>query len=384
MMMMKSEVVIIGGGINGCALAYELSLRDVSVILVEKKYLTYGATGRCGAGIRQQWSTRENVELAMDSVKIFEELQHGNQWDIGLRQGGYLIVIHDEEELGQMKKNVQMQQSLGLDVSLVEKDQIPQIVPSLDPSGMDAMGATFCPSDGHADPFKTTYAYAHAARAQGAQLYTQTEVTDIRSQNGEIQKVKTTRGSIKTGIVINAAGAWSQRIASMLDVAVPNVPFRKEILVTERLQPLFEAMVISFRDGIYFSQMEGGQIVGGIPIPHEQPGYLMEPTFTFLQHMSRTLTRYMPCLKHLNVLRQWTGFYDVTPDALPILGETPGLNRFIQCHGFSGHGFMVAPMIARLLSQLIIEEKSCPILDRLGLHRFKDKDWKVQERSVVG
>ena len=383
-MMMKSEVVIIGGGINGCALAYELSLRDVSVILVEKKYLTYGATGRCGAGIRQQWSTRENVELAMDSVKIFEELQHGKQWDIGLRQGGYLIVIHDEEELGQMKKNVQMQQSLGLDVSLVEKDQIPQIVPSLDPSGMDAMGATFCPSDGHADPFKTTYAYAHAARAQGAQLYTQTEVTDIRSQNGEIQKVKTTRGSIKTGIVINAAGAWSQRIASMLDVAVPNVPFRKEILVTERLQPLFEAMVISFRDGIYFSQMEGGQIVGGIPIPHEQPGYLMEPTFTFLQHMSRTLTRYMPCLKHLNVLRQWTGFYDVTPDALPILGETPGLNRFIQCHGFSGHGFMVAPMIARLLSQLIIEEKSCPILDRLGLHRFKDKDWKVQERSVVG
>ena len=316
MMIMKSEVVIIGGGINGCALAYELSLRDVSVILVEKKYLTYGATGRCGAGIRQQWSTPENVELAMHSVKIFEKLHHEYQWDIGLRQGGYLIVIHDEEELGQMKKIVKMQQSLGLDVSMVEKEIIPQIVPSLNPTGMDAIGATFCPSDGHADPFKTTYAYAQAARDNGAQLFTQTEVTDIRAYRGEIQEVKTTRGTIKTGIVINAAGAWSQRIAMMLDVAVPNVPFRKEILVTERLQPLFEAMVISFRDGIYFSQLEGGQIVGGIPIPDEQPGYLTNPTFPFLQHMSRTLTRYMPCLNHLNVLRQWTGFYDMTPDAL--------------------------------------------------------------------
>ncbi len=381
---MKSEVVIIGGGINGCALAYELSLQDISVILVEKKYLTYGATGRCGAGIRQQWSTRENVELAMKSIKIFEKLQHEYQWDIGLRQGGYLIAIHDEKELGQMKKNIRMQQSLGLDVSLIEKDNIPQIVPSLNPSGMEAIGATFCPSDGHADPFKTTYAYAQAARNHGAKLYTQTEVTGIRVQDGEIQEVQTTGGTIKTGIVINAAGAWSQRIAKMLDVSVPNVPFRKEILVTERLQPLFEAMVISFRDGIYFSQLEGGQIVGGIPIPDEQPGYLNDPTFIFLQHMSRTLIRYMPCLKHLNVLRQWTGFYDMTPDALPILGEVAGLDRFIQCHGFSGHGFMVAPMIARLLSQLIIEEKSCPVLDRLGLHRFKDKDWKVHERSVVG
>jgi len=383
-MTMKSEAVIIGGGINGCALAYELSLRDISVILVEKKYLTYGATGRCGAGIRQQWSTRENVELAMNSVKIFEKLQHEYQWDIGLRQGGYLIAIHDEKELGQMKKNVRMQQSLGLDVSLVEKENIPQIVPPLNPTGMDAIGATFCPSDGHADPFKATYAYAQAARAHGAQLYTQTEVTDIRAHGGEIQEVKTTRGTIKTGIVINAAGAWSQKIAMMLDVAMPNVPFRKEILVTERLQPLFDAMVISFRDGIYFSQLEGGQIVGGISIPDEQPGYLMDPTFTFLQHMSRTLTRYMPRLKHLNVLRQWTGFYDVTPDALPILGEVAGLDRFIQCHGFSGHGFMVAPMIARLLSKLIIEEKSSRILDRLGLHRFRDKDWKIHEKSVVG
>jgi sarcosine oxidase subunit beta len=170
----------------------------------------------------------------------------------------------------------------------------------------------------------------------------------------------------------------------MLDVAVPNVPFRKEILVTERLSPLFDAMVISFRDGIYFSQMEGGQIVGGIPIPNEQPGYLMDPTFSFLQHMSRTLIRYMPCLKHLNVLRQWTGFYDVTPDSLPIVGEVDGLDRFIQCHGFSGHGFMVAPMIAQLLSSLIIEEKSSHILNRLGLHRFRDKEWTIHEKSVVG
>jgi sarcosine oxidase subunit beta len=142
-------------------------------------------------------------------------------------------------------------------------------------------------------------------------------------------------------------------------------------------------MVISFKDGIYFSQQDEGQILGGIPIPDEKSGYLTVPTFEFLHHMSKTLTRYAPNLKYVNVIRQWTGYYDVTPDARPIIGETDKIKGFIQCNGFSGHGFMLSPMVTKLLTDYIVKGKSPDILASLNLRRFKGKKI-VKEVSVVG
>ena len=382
-MIEKADVVIVGGGVNGCALAYELSLKGIKAVVVERKHLASGATGRCGAGIRQQWSSRENAALAIESVRIFERLEEELGSSIGLRQGGYLIAIHDEKDMEQAEKNVEMQRSLGLDVSILEADEINDIVPILDIEGMKAIGATFCPTDGHADPFKTTYAYANAAMRNGAEIYRFTEVQDIVTDGEEIKAVRTNRGTIKTGVVVNAAGAWSKKIAEMAGIELPNVPYKKEIIVTERMTRIFDAMVISFRDGIYFSQQDEGQILGGIPPPETVTGYKTEPTLPFLEHMSSTLTRYAPVLKHINVLRQWTGFYDVTPDALPILGEVKGLKGFIQCNGFSGHGFMLSPMVAKLLAQLIAGEKTSLPIDRLNLERFEKMDFE-KEKSVVG
>ena len=381
-MIEKADVAIIGGGINGCSLAYELSKKGKDVVVLEKNYLASGATGRCGAGIRQQWSTKENAILAIKSVKKFECLTDELEADIGLRQGGYLIAIHDEEEMKQAEKNVKMQRSLGLEVEILDEQGIKEVVPILDVKGMDAIAATFCPTDGHADPFKTTYAYANAAMKNGAKIYRFTEVKDILTKDKKIVGVKTNRGEIKTSIVVNAAGAWSKEIAKMAGIELPNMPYRKEILVTERMKHIFDAMVISFKDGIYFSQQEEGQILGGIPSPEEKPGYHTMPTFSFLRHMAKTLTRYAPVLKHINVIRQWTGFYDVTPDARPILGEVD-VEGFIQCNGFSGHGFMLAPMVAQLLAELIVDGKTSLPIKNLLLERFKKM--KIErERSVVG
>ncbi len=377
----RAEVVIIGAGINGCALAYELAKRGKDVVVLEKHYICYGATGRCGAGIRQQWATKENALLAKKSVEIFERLSEELGYDIGLRQGGYLIAIHDEEEMRQAKKNVEMQRSIGLPVKIISPDEIKEIAPILDPEGMEAIAATFCPTDGHANPFKTTYAYARAAKKLGAKIYKFTEVKDIRVKDGKVEEVVTNRGKIKTKYVVNAAGAWSKEIAKMVGINMPNKPIRKEALVTEPIERLFDCMVISFKHGIYFSQQEEGQILGGIPSPEEKIGYYTEPTFSFLKHMAYMLGKYAPPLKHINILRQWTGFYDVTPDALPILGET-NIEGFIQCNGFSGHGFMIAPMVAKLLAQLICQEKLDMPIDRLSMERFKGKITK--EKAVVG
>lgn len=380
---MKADVMIIGGGINGCSLAYRLAKEGMDVAVLEKSYLASGATGRCGAGIRQQFSIRENAVLAIESVKIFERLEEELGGEIDLRQGGYLIAIHDDKELDEAEKNVQMQRSLGLEVSILDVGEINNIVPILDVNGMEAIAATFCPTDGHADPFKTTDAYARAARENGARIHTFTEVLDIEINGKSVSAVKTDKGKIKTNVVVNAAGAWSKKVAEMAGIKLPNQPYRKEILVTERLKPIFEAMVISFKDGIYFSQQREGQILGGIPIKEEKPGYYQNPTFSFLKHMSTTLTRYAPSLKHLKVLRQWTGFYDVTPDARPILGEVDGLDGFIQCNGFSGHGFMVSPIVAKLLAELIINGKTLIPIDSFNLRRFKEMKLE-REKGVVG
>ena len=379
----KADVVIIGGGVNGCSLAYGLARKGLDVVVVEKKYLSSGATGACGAGIRQQWSTVENAKLAIESVKIFEKLSKELGEDIEFRQGGYLIAVHDENEMKQAEKNVNMQRSLGLKVDILKPDEINDVVSILDVKGMYAVGATFCPTDGHANPFKTTFAYANAARRYGAEINTYTKVVGLKTKNKEINAVATDKGVINTGVVVNAAGIDSKEIAGMVNVDLPLSPFRKEIMATERLKPLFEAMVISFKDGIYFSQQQEGQIVGGIPIPEERSGYKTMPTISFMQHMARTLTRYAPVLKHVNMLRHWTGFYDVTPDARPILGEVKELKGFIQCNGFSGHGFMLSPMVSKLLVDLIANHKTPDVLINLNLDRFKGK--KIdREMYVVG
>jgi sarcosine oxidase subunit beta len=379
----KAEVVIIGGGVNGCSLAYNLAKKKVNVVVIEKNYLTSGATGACGAGIRQQWSTKENAKLAIESVKIFEKLSKELGEDIEFRQGGYLIAVHDEKELRQAEKNVSMQRLLGLKVDILNSDEITKIVPILDVKAMNTIAATFCPTDGHANPFKTTFAYANAARKKGAKIYTHTKVIDLKTKDKKISAVETDSGLIGTDVVVNAAGIDSIDIAKMVNINLPLVPFRKEIMATERLEPLFEAMVISFRDGIYFSQQKEGQIVGGIPIPEERSGFKTIPTFAFMQHMAKTLTRYAPVLKNVNMLRHWTGFYDVTPDARPILGEVNNLKGFIQCNGFSGHGFMISPMVTKILSEYIVDGKKPDILNNLNLDRFKGKDI-VYEKSVVG
>ncbi len=379
----KADVVIIGGGINGCSLAYRLAKKGFNVVVVEKKYLSSGATGACGAGIRQQWSTRENASLAIQSVKIFEQLSRELGQDIEFRQGGYLIAIHDKKEMKQAEKNVAMQRSLGLKVDILPAEKITDVVPILDVKGMRAIGATFCPTDGHANPFKTTFAYADAARKHGTEINTHTKVTNLKTTKKAIHTVMTNQGTIQTSVVVNAAGIDSKAIAEMVNVKLPLTPYRKEIMATERLESLFEAMVISFKDGIYFSQQKEGQIVGGIPIPEEKGGYKTMPTFAFLQHMSQTLTRYAPVLKHVNLLRHWTGFYDVTPDARPILGNVKEIKGFIQCNGFSGHGFMISPMVTQLLSDLIAEGKTSEVLENLTLDRFKDKTIE-KELSVVG
>ncbi len=379
----RYDVVVIGAGIVGCATAYYLSARGLSVAVFDRSYIASGSTGRCPGGIRQQWATEDHVRLAMKSVEIYKNLDQELGVDTGYRQGGYLIIAKTEEEVRQFQRNMRIQRSLGLPVRWLEPGEIREVVPELDVEGIGAIGAAWNPTDGYADPFKVTYGYARAAERLGAEIFTFNEVRRVVVEDGQVRGVETPRGVVRADWVVNAAGAWSRPIAETAGVRLPNRPYRHEILVTEPVKPFLRPMVISFHDNVYFRQSSRGGIIGGWGDPNERPGYNFRSSLRFLVTMTRLLSTYLPSLRGIRVVRQWAGLYDVTPDAHQITGPVRGVEGFVQANGFSGHGFMMGPATAHLVAQLISGETPDLPLDPFLPERF-ERGVSAGETAVVG
>ena len=376
------DAVIIGGGVNGLGTAYHLGKKgSTDVVVLDKSYLGYGASGRNGGGIRQQWTSEENIKLALESRKMFEKLNEELEEDLEFYQGGYLVLSFDEEEAEEFKENVKRQNRLGVESEFLSPEEAKEIVPELDIS--EVVAATFNQSDGTIYPFKVIHGYANRVREMGIEVKEHTEVTDIVTDGEEIKKVKTDKGEIKTDTVVNAAGGWSSQVAEMAGAEIPNVPVRHEIMVTEPFERFLEPMVISFKHGIYFSQSEHGNIVGGIGNPDEEPGINQKGSLWFLKTFSDTLLDFIPRFSAVNMIRQWAGLYDTTPDAQPILGPAPEVERFYQVNGFSGHGFMVSPMVDKVTAELVMGEEPSMDIERLKVERFEDMDIE-EEGAVVG
>lgn len=381
MMIKKADIVIIGGGVVGCSIAYNLAkLGAKNIILLEKNTLSSGATGRCGAGIRQQFGTKMNCILARESIKIFEDLSQELEYDIELNQGGYLILAYTEKEVNQFKKNVALEQSLNIKARFITVEEAKEIVPPLNTE--DILAATFCPTDGHANPFKTNFAYAEAAERLGVKIYTFTEVKEIETENHKIVAVNTDKGKVLTPIVVNAAGGYSGIIGKMVGVDLPVYSQRHQILITEPLDPLFSPMLMSFSRNFYCQQTPHGSIIMGFGDPNERKDGDIGSSWQFAQEMAQKMTAVLPLLKEVSMIRQWAGLYNMSPDAQPILGEHPQIEGFYMAIGFSGHGFMLAPITSKLIAELILKRKTSLPIDKLEIGRF-ERGELIIEPSVV-
>jgi len=372
------DVGVIGGGVIGCAIAYNLAkFGQKNVVVFERQYPGAGSTGRCGAGVRQQWGLEMNCRLARGSVKIFEQLSSELGVDIEFRQGGYLVLAHTEKQIEQFEKNVSLQNSLGIPSRIITVEEALEIVPYLNPESFIA--ATFCPTDGHANPLLTNYAYAKAAERLGVKVMKFTEVSGVERSNG-VFKLTTSRGDFEVGCLVNAAGGYSKPVAAMVGVDIPTYSERHQILVTAPVPRMFDCMVISFTSGIYAQQVPQGSFVLGIA-ENEEPSYNTNSSWQFLEHITYEVTSILPVFGELSIVRQWAGLYNKTPDSQPILGEvSPG---FFVAVGFSGHGFMIAPKTAEIMAKLILGIKPDIDISYLSLDRF-EKGELIVEPSVVG
>jgi sarcosine oxidase subunit beta len=376
-------VVVVGGGIMGLAIAYNLARRHgvTGVTVLERSYLCSGASGRNGGGVRAQWSSEANVRLMQESIRLCADFAAEMKINVWFRQGGYLFLVRSEEKRRALEESVRVQNAAGLGTRMLTPAEARKIVPELDPSGLVA--ASHNPTDGVVFPWPFVWGYAEGARALGVEIATHTAVTGFRTRGKRIEAVLTSRGEIQTETVVNAAGAWSPEIARMLGVELPNRPHRHEICSTEPLKPWLGPLVADLSNGLYFSQSTRGEIVGGISNEHVPEGIDMNSSPDFLRLYARALVETCPVLGAVKVLRQWAGCYDLTPDANPIVGEVDEVERFFQASGFMGHGFMMAPVMGKLLAQRIADGVDLPLFDRWNLRRFREGRL-LSEAMIIG
>jgi sarcosine oxidase subunit beta len=379
----SAEVVIVGAGIMGLSIAYNLArhhgVRDVTIL--DRTYVCGGASGRNGGGVRAQWSSEANVRLMQESIRICRDFAREMKINVWFRQGGYLFVVRTEEKRRALEDSVRVQNECGLMTRMLSPDEARDIVPELDTDGIVA--ASFNPDDGVVFPWPFLWGYAEAAKKLGVEVATFTEVTGFERTGSLIEAVVTNRGKIRTHKVVNAAGAWSPEVARLLGVELPNRPHRHEICSSEPLKPWLSPLVADLTDGLYFSQSTRGEIVGGISNDEVPEGIDQRSSHRFLALYARALTRTCPILGSVKVLRQWAGCYDITPDQNPIVGRVDDVDDFFQVSGFMGHGFMMAPVIGKLMAQYIVEGTELPMFDRWNLRRFREGRL-LSEAMIIG
>jgi sarcosine oxidase, subunit beta len=365
------RVAIVGAGIVGLFTAYHLARAGVGpIVVVDRGFLSSGSSGRNGGGVRQQWETVETVRLARESVAAYRRFGTEFGYNVWFRQGGYLFLATDAAEMAQLDRVRTTVTDEGLPAERLDPTGIARHVPELDTTGL--VGGTFLGTDGTLYPFPALWGLYETVRSLGVEVRLRTEVDKFRIENGRVAGLLTEAGRINAPTVVNAAGGWSGELSRRAGLEVPNQASRHEILATEPLKPFLTPMVVRVHDGLYFSQTMRGEIVGGVSALHANGTATgMPSSIEFLRRMAQALTGLVPRLARLGVLRAWSGFYDDTPDGLPVLGEDPRLPGFVHANGFGGHGFMLAPASTRRVAQLVMGEKTDLDPGRFGPARFQ-------------
>jgi len=380
--MESADVVIVGGGISGCALAYQLAKRKVDVLLLERETLGSQSTGKCAGGVRQQFSTEDNVRVMRLSVKLLEAFEQETGHPADFRQNGYLFAFTQPQQVEDFRHNMDMWHRVGLtEARWVDPAEAAEMVPILNVE--DVLGCTFCPTDGIASPNDVTFGYATAARRLGARLKEGVEVSGIDIASGRVQGVRTSAGDIATRLVINCAGPWAASIGRMVGLEIPVLPYRRHIAVTGTFPavPRNTPMTVDFHTSLYFHP-EGDGVLMGMSDRTEPPAYVTDVNWEFLEKMFEQAARRAPALAGAGVKTAWAGLYESTPDHQAILGPVAEVEGFWCAAGFSGHGFMQAPATSLLLTQLLLDKKSEIDISSFAFERFA-RGALVTERNII-
>jgi sarcosine oxidase subunit beta len=351
----RYDVVIVGGGSHGLATAYYLRKRGITdVAVLEKSYIGSGAAGRNTTILRSNYKTPEGARFYDASIKLYEGLSAELDFNLLFSQCGHLTLAHTDRAMFVMANRAEVNRLHGIDSRLIGPDEVKRLAPAMrvgDDAVHPIMGALYHPPGGIIRHDAVVWGFARGADAGGAEIHPYTEVTGMERSNGRVTRVRTNRGDVEAGVVINATAGWSTLISDMAGVPMPITTHILQACVTEPVKPLLDVVIVSSQMHVYISQTDRGEFVMGSEI-EPWTTYRMTGTLNFLQDLTRHTLELFPQLEHARILRAWAGLCDLSPDYSPILGRTEVENFHVSA-GWGTYGFKAAPIVGQTLAELI-------------------------------
>lgn len=372
--MKKADVVIVGGGIIGCSIAYNLAKAKVKVLVLEKDEIGAGGSTANGGGVRQSARDLREMPLAMHAVKnLWPQLSEELGVDVEYHQQGNLRLGKTEAHMQVLERIVNQGKSAGLDLRIIDRDEVTKLCPYV---SEEVIGASYCPTDGHANPMKTTLAFYKRARELGAVFISGESVQSLVVKKGKVTGVKTCLNEYESTVVILAAGLDSRPIARMVGIDLPMQKVLVEALITEAQPKMFPQMIGTAAADFYGHQTDHGSFVFGGMTGLEPFGSEESQPITrsiTAPAVCRAILGYFPYLEQAKIIRTWSGFLDEMADHVPVLSmveEVPGL--ILAC-GFSGHGYGIAPAVGQLMAEMVAHGQPSISLAAFRYDRFKPR-----------
>lgn len=364
-----ADYIVIGGGLYGCATAYNLARRGArNIVVLERKQICAGGTAKSCAIIRTHYSITTNLVHAVESLKVFADFDQRIGGEVGFHRTGY-IIVGPEEHRAPMLEVFRTQNEHGIDTAVLTPAEAHQFHPLLNFQDVDVIG--YDTQTGFADPYLTTMAYAQRARDLGVTIHTDAPVTGLRLDGG-VKTVSTPSGDFQAPVVLLAAGPWTNAIARPAGLEFDYVISRHKVITLRIGQPYQMTWPIvkdlTTHDKIYFRPETGGVVLVGTGDhgdPIDDADILTDNVgMDHVSRIDRLISKRMPAFAEAEFTAGWTGPYDITPDWNPLVGQVPDTEGVFVAVGFSGHGFKLAPTISDSLAQTMLgQAPDLPIAD---------------------
>lgn len=362
----KTDILIVGGGLMGCAAAYWLAKAGAEVLLVERGDLNGQASGATGGSLHAQIPTEEFhahgedwgraflpvLRLMVAGVQTWQGLSAEIGADLEVATPGGLVVAETGEEMEWLSRKAAMEREFGIETEMLDRAELRDLAPYL---AEHAVGAAFCKGEGKANSLLAAPALARAAERHGARIRRSVEVTDIAREKGGGYRVGTTAGPIRCARLLNAAGTGARRLGRMVGIDLPVRGYPIHMNVTEPAAPLVGHLIYSAAGRLTIKQAANGTVLigGGWPAGiAPKTGYPLVLRESIQANLWLAM-RAVPALAGLQVVRTWAGFVNGTEDWRPILGEAPGLPGYFVA-AFPWFGFTAGPLSGRLMAELIL------------------------------
>jgi sarcosine oxidase subunit beta len=351
-----AEVVIIGGGVVGCSIAYHLARRGMrDVLVLERDQVGAGTTSKAAGGIRGQFPTETEIRFSLESIRVFERFEEEFGIDPGYRKIGYLFLIAEADDLRGFEARVTLQRRLGVDVRIIGPADAQALVPALRVD--DLIAAVWGPDDGMAGPAEITNGFARRARQLGARILEGVEVGAIERDGSRVRGVRTGQGTVRAPVVVNAAGPAAARVARLAGVEVPVHPRRRHIFFTEPFPEIPGPVPLTTdrRSGFYFRKEMEQMLLSPGDVEDVGDDVTVAVDRAKIEDTVQKALHRLPVIEKARIAGGWAGLRPLTPDDHAIVGWAPGVEGLFLAVGFGGHGFQHSPATGRLVAEWLTD-----------------------------